>query len=458
EDIIVGSPIAGRGYAGLESIIGMFVNTLTLRNFPVGEKTFGQSLEEVKKRTLDSFENQDYQYEDLVERVVLEKDTGRNPLFDTMFALQNVDIPDVRIPGLKLTPFPFEQRVAKFDLLLECFEMDDRLSCTFEYCTALFKQETILKLAGYFKRIVVSVLDAPAVKMSEISIISEEEKKQVVFDFNDNKCDYPGDKTICQLFEEQVEREPWAVALAEESARITYSQLNERADRAANLLKQKNVGPGTITAIMIPPSFDMIIGILAILKAGGAYLPIDPQLPQERIDFMLKDSGAKLLITGQEVKWEIATNFVNLMELLPVLPSHLPIFPPSNLAYIIYTSGSTGKPKSVMVEHRSLVNLCNWHNTRYSVTSKDRAFKYANVGFDASVWEIFPYLIVGAELHILRDEIKSDLRQLNHYFETHHITIGFLPTQICEQFTAIPNRSLRVLLTGGDKLKQFRPG
>ncbi|MCP5048480.1 MAG: AMP-binding protein, partial [bacterium] len=279
EDIIVGSPIAGRGHAGLEDIIGMFVNTLTLRNFPSGGKTFIQFLEEVKKRTLDAFENQDYQYEDLVEKVVVGKDTSRNPLFDTMFALQNIDIPEIRIPGLTLTQASFEQKVAKFDLLLVCIERDEQLSCTFEYCTKLFKPATIQRFVNWFKTASSSFLKNIDNTVADVEIISREEKRRVLFRFNETDTQYPKTHTIHQLFEEQAEKIPHSIAIAHEGSQISYKRLNEESNRWAGVLRKNGAEPGNIIAMIVHRSIEMIIGILGILKCGAAYLPIDPEFP-----------------------------------------------------------------------------------------------------------------------------------------------------------------------------------
>jgi acyl-CoA synthetase (AMP-forming)/AMP-acid ligase II/NAD(P)-dependent dehydrogenase (short-subunit alcohol dehydrogenase family)/acyl carrier protein len=213
EDIVVGTPIAGRGHTHLESIIGMFVNTLALRNYPVTAKTFAQFLKKIRENTIKALENQDYLYEDLVEQVVLERDAGRNPLFDTMFSMQNIDIPGIRIPGLDIIPYPFESSTAKFDLTLTAVEVEERLAFTLEYGTHLFKNETIHRFIGFFKKTVSTVLENYKTKISGIEIISEEEKNRVLLDFNDTGGEYPRNKTIHQLFEEQAAITPDGVAV-----------------------------------------------------------------------------------------------------------------------------------------------------------------------------------------------------------------------------------------------------
>jgi amino acid adenylation domain-containing protein len=458
EDIIVGTPIAGRRHADLQKVIGMFINTLALRNFPSGEKPFQTFLKEVKEGVLEAFENQDYPFEDLVGQVAINRDVSRNPLFDVMFALQDFTGTGIEIPGLKLKPYEFKTHIAKFDVTLLGYEAGQTLIFTIEYSTRLFNPETIRRFIDYLLNLVRQVCSHPGIRISEIDMLTEEEKHRLVCEFNDTAAPYPEDRTIHDLFEEQVEKTPDSVAVIGKghgcmaawlhgNISISFIELNEKADRLAYLLGEKGVLADDIVGIKATRSIEMIIGILGILKAGGAYLPIDPEYPQERINYMLKDSGAKLLITASNLE-------VPDFSLLPATGSRQPA---TSLAYIIYTSGTTGQPKGVAVEHRSLVNLCSWHNRNFGVTSADRAAKYAGFGFDASVWEIFPYLVCGASLYIVEDEIKLDVDRLNEYFERHDITISFLPTQICEQFMGLESAgsSLRILLTGGDKLRDF---
>jgi len=476
QDLVVGTPVFGRKHVDLENIIGMFVNTLALRNFPRGERTFRQFLEEVKDRALEGFAHQDYPYEELVEVAAADRNASRNPLFDNMFALQNYDVPGIEIPGLKLTPYDCETRISKFDLTLLAMESKEELIFTFEYSKKLFKKATIGKFIQYFKNIVSLVLVQPGEKISGIEIISDREKRRILFDFNNTDTELPGDKTFCHLFAEQVKKAPDSAALVYEDQCITYCEASETANRLAHQLEKQNIRPDAVVAITVRPSIEMITALLGILKASAAFLPIDPDYPEERIQYMLTDSSVGVLLTTPKLQVKvkasvkensrelrqlplqfinIETKFAPAFEPLPSTSTSTWQVSPTNLAYVIYTSGSTGRPKGVLVNHRSLNNLCHWHNKHFSVTANDRAFKYANFGFDASVWEIFPYLIIGASLYIPNDDIKMDIFRLNEYLENNCISIGFLPTQICEQFMTLSNRSLRVLLTGGDQLKSF---
>ncbi|MCP5053344.1 MAG: amino acid adenylation domain-containing protein, partial [bacterium] len=311
EEIVIGTPVAGRNHSDLESIMGMFVNTLPLRNVLPGEDTFDRFLQSVKTKTLSAFNHQDCLYEDLVEVLVKDRDTSRNPLFDTVFVLQNTDIPDLQLPGLTLIPYHHKRQVSKFDLTLEAVEREGNLSFAFEYSTHLFRRETIRRFAGYFKKIISGVLQWPGRKIAAIELISEEEKRRLLYDFNDTQTAYPRDKTIHELFEEQVERTPDNIAVNHLHTSVSYKELNTRSDLLANGLIEKGVCDDTIAGIMMERSVEMVVGILGILKAGGAYLPIEPEYPEERIEFMLKDSNARVLLKSEIVKREIQKSETN---------------------------------------------------------------------------------------------------------------------------------------------------
>ncbi|MCP4216225.1 MAG: amino acid adenylation domain-containing protein [bacterium] len=383
--------------------------------------------------------------------------------------------------------------MAKFDLTFNCIEMGENLRVNFEYCSKLFKPETMERFVRYFKTILDTVVETPDVAISQIDILSDKEREQILHGFNATSVHYPLDKTIHQMFEETAASHPDKIALSGPSQiawssrqidasagvegpltesrpeSLTYRCLNYIADLLAEALREKGVREGKVVGVMMRQTPEMIIIFLGILKAGGVFLPIDPILPGERIDFMLCDSAAHLLITDEASGEKIA--FANTITLqTPIFKmldaqtspsaaafSSVEIAGPakSKGAYIIYTSGSTGRPKGVYVEHRSLVNICCWYNRFYSVTQADRFAKYVAIGFDPGLLEIFPPLITGASLHIVGEENKLDIHRLNRYFEANRITLSLLPTQMCEQFMAVENRSLRMLTTGGDKLNRF---
>lgn len=462
EDIIVGAPIAGRTNSDIENVIGMFINMIALRNYPEGHKTFSNFLNEVGEETIKAFDNQDYQFNDLVDALNVTRDLSRSPLFDTMFALQNMEFRQSEIEGMKFVLDDIETKVSKFDITVIGIERNKCIDLIFEFATKLFKKETVERLSELFVLLLKQIAKNPDQKLADITLLSFEEEKRLLMDFNDYETDCSIDNTINELFEEQVKRSPDNTAVVFNGESLSYSQLNKKANQIASVLRGKyNVNRGDLVGIMVESSLEMITGILGIIKAGAAYVPIDPQYPNERIKYMLEDSKATTLLVdnlSSPVISECSLTVIDLNDDSLYSENVLDvenINSSSDLVYVIYTSGSTGKPKGVMVEHRSLVNLCRWHIKYYEVTSWDRSTKYAGFGFDASVWEIFPYILSGAALHIIDDSIKLDVVKLNQYFESNHITISFLPTQICEQFMDLNNVSLRKLLTGGDKLNHF---
>jgi amino acid adenylation domain-containing protein len=458
EDIVVGTPVLGRTHPDLEQIIGMFVNTLALRNFPAAEKSFHEFLEEVKECVLKGYENQDYQFEDLVEKIVLQRDISRNPFFDVMFIFQEQSGIGIEVPGLKLTPYEYETKTARFDLALTVVESEDKFHMAFEHSTKLFKNETIKRFGEYFKRIAIAVTETPEAPLTAIEIISESEKKQVLFDFNDTAVEYPGDKTIHRLFEEQVERTPDRVAVIDsidstvETLRamslqnhITYRQLNEQSDRLARFLIEKGILADSIVGIMLGRSIEMIIGIIGILKSGGAYLPIDPEYPQERINYMVKDSAAKILLTSSHHSSHII--------------HHSSYFAhhSNHLAYIIYTSGSSGKPKGVMIEHRSIINTLHWRKNQYCFDEKDATLQLPSFSFDSSVEDIFTPLISGSRLVLIHARQRFDVNYLKMLLVNLRVThFLILPNLYRTYIDAIPEslRGMKTITVAGENFSE----
>ncbi len=483
EDIVVGTPVAGRSHTDLEPIMGMFVNTLALRNNPAWEKNFCSFLKEVNETTLEAFANQDYPYEELVEKASVHRDTGRNPLFDTMLNLRNMDISEIEIPGLKMTPFLFEENISKFDLTLRVFDASSNLRFTFEYCTKLFKTKTIERFSVYFRNIIKGVLKDKYMKIFELEIIPEEEKNCLLYDFNNTYVEYPHDKTIHRLFEEQVEKSPGRIAVfghgkirKNTDNNITYKELNEQSNRLAHFLIEKGVLANDLVGIMMERSSDLIVGILAILKSGAAYLPIDVASPEERIEYMLKDSGARILIKNSELRtpkfetnpnvqnksfeYLLVLNFENLdFEFVSCFAIRASDLNPPNLAYIIYTSGSTGKPKGVIVEHRSTINLLFAMQKEYPFTQVDTYLLKTSYLFDVSVTELFGWYIGGGRLVILEKDGEKDPCVILDWIEKNGVShINFVPSMFnlfIEHITEEnKNRlaSLRYLFLAGEAL------
>jgi amino acid adenylation domain-containing protein len=298
----------------------------------------------------------------LIDKLNIRRDISRNPLFDTMFVMQNMDLNELKIGGLNIRPYNLENKVSKFDLILFSMEGKDGLNFIFEYCSKLFKRETIERMRDHFIQIMREVVDNPDKKICEIEMITDEEKSRILYEFNDTNAGYPNDRTIHQLFEEQVERIPDNVALVYEDRRMTYRELNEKSNQLAGYLRDKGVKADSIVGIMVNRSFEMIVGIMGILKAGGAYLPIDPEYPEDRINFMLEDSRAKLLLTQGSLKGSLGINveIINLNNDGIYKGKELnleQINKAKDLAYVTYTTCSSARTKGVMFEHRSINNF-----------------------------------------------------------------------------------------------------
>ncbi|MCP4153287.1 MAG: amino acid adenylation domain-containing protein, partial [bacterium] len=447
---------------------------------------------EVKQNTLKTFENQEYPFEDLVEKVGRNRDTSRNPLFDVMFVLQNMDPTARTLPGLTIKPYRYESKVAKFDLMLIAAEVEDKLQLTFEYSTKLFKKETIQRIINYFTTVVSGVIAEPGQQLGDIAIVAGPEKEQLLYKFNETEAPYPKEKTIRQHVEQQAEKHPHSVAVKYRDKVITYKELNKRAAHLARELRERGIETGTIAAIMIDRSLEMMVGILAILKAGGAYLPIDPTHPRERINYMLKDSETKLVLADDKSEIRISksetkpndqnSNDRNQTKSPSVLnlenlefeiasetgtqsssgPQHQSGIqhPASSIAYIIYTSGSTGKPKGVMVEHNNLTNFIYtfYRDYKESVGPGDNCLSVTEMTFDVSVNEFFLPLYFGAALVILEKEKIQDVQQLSETIINDAITYAYLhPTllpTICENLkTAGVKIELNKLLVGVESIK-----
>jgi len=473
EDIIVGTPVAGRVHPDIQRVIGMFVNTLAMRNAPRPAVTFTDFLEDVKKQTIDAFENQDIQFETLVEKVDIKRDPSRNPLFDAMFILQNVSIPRLEVPGLILQPYIVESRIAKFDLTLTCEEKEVEkevvnesagdgiennrvLHCSFEFCSKLFKPETIHRYIEFFKRIVQTVLDHKDIVLSDISLVNSFEQEQLLYTFNDTRRDWPLERTVIGFFEDRAEQTPDRIAIvgpslcnSQETAasprfyHFTYKEFQTVTRSLGSLLRQKGTGPGTIVGICMDRSIEMVLSIFGILIAGGAYLPIDTQYPAERIDYIMKDSAARLLLTSKpNESYETETlEFQALFQTpreeagpgckLPVIEDSptVPAFDSSNLAYIIYTSGSTGRPKGVMIEHRSAANTITALHERYPLDAEDTYLLKTAYVFDVSVAELFGWFPGGGRLAILPKNGEKDPAEIARTAQRECVThINFVPS------------------------------
>ena len=466
EDIVIGTPIAGRHHADLQNIIGVFVNTLAMRNFPKGKLTFSEFLEEVKNNSLKAYENQEYQFEELVNNLKIEKNMSRNPLFDTMFVLQNMDIPNSKAGGFKIKPFETKINISKFDLTLNAVENNDEIQCTFDYCTNLFKKETIEKMVEHLKNIIYCITDNPDIKLSEIEMISDEDRRKIIYEFNNTYARYPDDKTIIELFEEQVIKNPEKIAVSFGNNILTYKQLDEKANKISVVLKNRGVTAETIVGIMVKRSLELVIGILGILKAGGGYLPIDPEYPEERVQYMIEDSKAKYILSQTEVikSKKMVAEFIDLEDesiyinnVKEEIQTQTKASGPNNIAYLIYTSGSTGKPKAVVIENKQVVNYIYGVKKKIDFNEKSNILCLTTISFDIFVNELFTPLLSGMSVVIASDKEQKDPEALSRCIIENKIDmLQATPSRV--QLLMVDNKfeaclnQVKVLMIGGEAL------
>ncbi|MCP4156313.1 MAG: AMP-binding protein, partial [bacterium] len=530
EDIIIGTPAAARRHADMQEIFGMFVATLAMRNYPEGRKTFIELLKEIKDRTLKAYENQEYPFEKLVDRVSVSRDTGRNPLFDVMLNYLNQAEYRGNIDRANLDAIEEQdETTALFDLTFEGTEVEGAVYITLTYCTKIFKKETIKRFILYLKKIISSINQNPQQRLADIEILTEEEQQRLLFEFNDTAAENPKPKPLHELFEEQAQRIPDRIAVAglrnkpviepgAESTlqrlsftrnlmQITYRELNERAEELANRLKEKGITPGTITGLAVPPSPETVIAVMAIWKAGGTYLPVDLTLPVERIKYMLADSSAAIILTGEATGMEHETTLrelghrrlpgdrssnthfeqnINERQQEPLEIHESPLQPTGNerltpvdlwavessrqvglhetrnrktttpntaydTAYVIYTSGTTGKPKGVMVPHSAFINRLNWLQNRYGFDSSDVFIQKTPLTFDVSVCELFRWIPGGGRMIIMKPGDEKDPAAIQAAVKKHHATtIEFVPSMLNFFLDYIENNKAKI---GGSTLK-----
>lgn len=405
EDIIVGTPIAGRQHLDLQNVIGLFVNTLAMRNRPTGNKTFKAFLLEVKENAFEAYKNQSYSFETLVEKLNIKRDMTRNPLFDTMFMLQNLDYESVGAEDSHIEYVDIHNNTSKFDITLSTIEKENTLEFTLEYCTSLFRLDTINQFKNSFLYILYEVVKNPEVKLSEINVLSNKEQRRLVYELNSTIREYPKNRTICQLFEDQVKKTPDKIAVIYENEKLTYKELNQRANSLAFILRENGVRANTVVGLMLNQSIEMIVAILGVLKAGGAYLPIDLTYPEERVKYILEDSGARYLLTDDHLVVNGKSLAIHRKDLYHGMRHNMDkINSPTDLCYIIYTSGTTGNPKGVMIEHVGVVNYICWASKKYVRNENVNFPLYTSISFDLTVTSIFTPLITGNSIVIYRYE------------------------------------------------------
>jgi amino acid adenylation domain-containing protein len=435
EDIVIGTPIAGRNRKEVENLIGLFVNTLVMRTDLGGNPSFRELIERERMVALGAYAHQKVPFEKLVEEINPERDLSRSPLFQMMIVLQNAGREELKLSGLEVSGIESETGAAKFDLTLMLTEGGEAISGCLQYSLELYEEETIRRIARHYKKVLEEVVRDAEQRIGEIELMNDDERRLVLDEWNATEAYYPREKLIHELFEEQAARSPGAIALEHGDENLNYGELNARANQLAHRLRELGVGPDTLVGIAVERSPEMVIGLLGILKAGGAYVPIDPSYPSDRITWMLNDSATPVLLTQDRLVERLPEHrafVVRLDQDWPAISSRSVENPetgvgPENLAYVIYTSGSTGKPKGVMIEHRSVVNLANWQADNFKITNRSRILQFFSYNFDGAVGETSMALLNGAALMMAPN--KPTPGELIDFINTRAITVAvFVPS------------------------------
>lgn len=465
EDIAVGSLIANRHYTEVEGLIGFFANTLVLRAHCNDQLNFKDFLKQVKETTLSAYENQDVPFEQLVDHLQVSRHLNQHPIFQVLFILQNMGEFQVNFEGIKSHRLSVENKVSKFDLSLIASETSEGLELLFEYTTDLFLEETISRMGRHFEQLLKSIVAHPEAFIHQLSFLTAKEQHQLLIEWNQTEKSYPEHKTVPQLFEEGVKKAPDKIAVVFDDVKLNYRDLNKKANQLARYLRQQGVKPETLVAISLERSVDLVIGMIAILKAGGAYVPLDPSYPEERLQFMWKDSQTPLLLTHTH----LAPQFKDYSGQLVLLDAHKHKWnqqseenlelsvSPHHLAYVIYTSGSTGNPKGVMIEHKGVVfSICaRFIHYPQRVTN---CLLLPSIAFDSSVTAIFWTLLQTGALTLSHQEALRDAAEIASLIHLHQIThIQCVPTfyaELLSQHSRYDLSSLKLVVAAGEPCPQ----
>ncbi|MGZ0700663.1 amino acid adenylation domain-containing protein [Pseudomonas piscis] len=465
DDLVVGTPVANRMRAEVEGLVGLFVNTLALRLDLQGGQSVAGLLAQVRARSLEAQAHQDLPFEQVVEIVRPQRSLAHSPLFQAVLTWVEDFAQDLVLGELKLEGVVAASQVAKFDLTLSLGESQGQIRGSLDYATALFDADTAQRFAGYLVQVLKAMVADDQQFLARISLLEQAQRRQLLEDFNASDQDYPRGALLHELFAARAAQQPEAIAVQAGDLRLSYAELEARANRLAQHLRGLGVGPDQRVAICVGRGPDMAVGLLAVLKAGGAYVPIDPAHPAERIAYLLQDSAPLALLVQAATRTAVGSPDLPVVDLddpgwqqQPASAPQVPQLTERHLAYVIYTSGSTGQPKGVMVEHRSLANLVHWHCQAFDLGPGRHTSSVAGLGFDAMAWELWPALCSGATLHLPPAGIDhQDIDRLLDWWRAQPLDASFLPTPVAEYAFAqqLGHPTLHTLLVGGDRLRQF---
>ncbi|MEA2173844.1 MAG: hypothetical protein QOD00_1436 [Blastocatellia bacterium] len=453
EEMVVGSPIANRNRSEIEPLIGFFVNTLALRVDLSGDPTFKELLGRVRQVTLDAYAHQDLPFELLVDELQLERNLSRNPLVQVLFILQNSPAPPLQLPGLSLKRLEVDTLAVRFDLEVHLWEVEDELRGYFVYNTDLFGAATVSRMSAHFQTLLNGIAAHPGQHISQLPLLSADERAQLIEEWNDTASPYTR-RCIHELFERQAKKTPDAEALVFGNHRVTYRELDVKANRLAHHLRGLGVGPEALVAVYMERTADLLAGLLAILKAGGAYVPLDTRYPAKRLAFILEDTATPVLLTDSRLVEQLPGNYsarvvcVDRDEEFAGESSDAPHAwsEPESLAYVMYTSGSTGMPKGVAIEHRNACALLHWAKQVFSPERLAGTLASTSICFDLSIFELFLPLCVGGKVILAENALH-----LPYVPAINEVTLlNTVPSAIAEllQTSAVPPSVSTVNLAG----------
>ncbi|MBV9787370.1 MAG: amino acid adenylation domain-containing protein, partial [Chloroflexi bacterium] len=463
DDLVVGTTISGRNRSELSNVMGFFANNLALRTSLSGNPTFREVVQRVRTTALAAYSHQDVPFELLVEKLNPERDLSHAPLFQVAFTLQNELVPTREVAGVTMRSLLIDSGTTKFDLTLFIWEGANSLSGTLEYSSALFDAATIARLVAHFTKLLSAIAADPEQRVDQVSLLSAAERTTVLDLWNATATSYPNDQCLHQLVEAQAARTPDAIAVIAENATLSYAELNARANQLAHYLQTLGIAPEDRIGLCVEPAPEMIVGMLAILKAGGAYVPLDPNYPTERLQWMLGDIQARIVLTQERLLDRLPQEertIVCLDRDWPQIAAQPETNPrlgvtADNLAYAIYTSGSTGQPKGVLLAHRGAVNNLQWRQHSWPLDESDRMLQSFAPSFDPSVWTIFWPLMAGAAVVLVSTAQRADSAALVRLMVEHNVTaMGLTPTMhlLTLDEPAFDRTKLRYVVSGGEVL------